>query len=67
MWWVGRRGMEIEFVTGIAVVAPDPDASAGLYVKALGLPLVGDGGYIHSESVEGTRHFGIWPLAQAAE
>ena len=24
-------------------------------------------GYFHSEDVEGTRHFGIWPLTQAAQ
>jgi catechol 2,3-dioxygenase-like lactoylglutathione lyase family enzyme len=60
--------VEIGFVTSIAMIAPDPPRSRALYVDTLGLPLTddGDSGYFHSEKVEGTRHFGVWPLAQAA-
>jgi catechol 2,3-dioxygenase-like lactoylglutathione lyase family enzyme len=60
--------MEIQFVTSVAVISPDPEASRQLYVEQLGLPLADDGGsgYFHSEAVEGTRHFGIWPLTHAA-
>jgi catechol 2,3-dioxygenase-like lactoylglutathione lyase family enzyme len=60
--------MEIEFVTSIAVIAPDPPRSRQLYVDTLGLPLADDGGsgYFHSDQVAGTRHFGVWPLSQAA-
>ena len=60
--------MEIEFVTSIAVIAPDPPRSRQLYVEALGLPLADDSGsgYFHSDQVAGTRHFGVWPLSQAA-
>jgi catechol 2,3-dioxygenase-like lactoylglutathione lyase family enzyme len=61
--------MEIEFVTSIAVIAPDPARSRGLYIDTIGLPLADDGGsgYFHSDQVAGTRHFGIWPLTQAAQ
>ena len=31
--------MDIEFIAGFAVIAPDPATSRGLYVDALGLPL----------------------------
>ncbi|MBS1870549.1 MAG: glyoxalase [Actinobacteria bacterium] len=60
--------MEIEFVAGVAVIAPDPPRSRRLYVDTLGLPLAGEtsDGYLHSEQVPGTKHFGIWPLSQAA-
>ena len=59
--------MKIEFVTGIAVIAPDPPRSLQLYVDTLGLPLASESGdYFHSEEVPGTRHFGVWPLSQAA-
>lgn len=60
--------MEIEFVTSIAVIAPDPPRSRKLYIDTLGLPLAddGDSGYFHSDQVAGTRHFGVWPLSQAA-
>lgn len=60
--------MDIEFVATVAVIAPDPAASRGLYVDSLGLPLQGEGdGYQHSEQIEGCKSFGIWPLAQAAQ
>ncbi len=61
--------MEIQFVTSVAVITSDPGRSRGLYVEELGLPLADESGsgYFHSEDVEGTRHFGIWPLPQAAQ
>ena len=58
--------MKIEFVSTIAVIAPDPVDSRKLYVDALGLPLEGDA-YLHSERISGTKSFGVWPLSQAAE
>lgn len=60
--------MEIEFVSGVAVIAPDPARSRSLYVDTLGLPLTSEGGdYFHSEQIAGVRHFGVWPLSQAAQ
>jgi catechol 2,3-dioxygenase-like lactoylglutathione lyase family enzyme len=61
--------MEIAFVASVAVIAADPPGSRKLYVDALGLPLEGDGedGYYHSEKIGGSKHFGVWPLSQAAE
>src|SRR5437764_12512740 len=61
-------GMNIEFLSTVAVIAPDPSASRKLYVDALRLPLESQGGdYHHSEQIDGCKSFGIWPLAQAAE
>ena len=60
--------MKIEFLSTVAVIAPDPPASRELYLKMLGLPLEGRGGdYLHSEQIAGCKSFGIWPLSQAAE
>jgi catechol 2,3-dioxygenase-like lactoylglutathione lyase family enzyme len=61
--------MEIEFLSTVAVITPDPPASRKLYVGALGLPLEsrGDDEYHHSEQISGCKHFGVWPLSQAAE
>jgi catechol 2,3-dioxygenase-like lactoylglutathione lyase family enzyme len=61
--------MNVLFIAGIAVVAADPPKSRELYVDALGLPLEARPGdeYFHSERIDGARHFGVWPLAQAAQ
>jgi catechol 2,3-dioxygenase-like lactoylglutathione lyase family enzyme len=61
--------MDIVFVASVAVIAPDPEESRKLYVDALGLPLAaGEGSdYWHSEQIAGTKHFGVWPLREAAQ
>ena len=61
--------MKIEFIASIAVITPDPGQSGRLYLDTLGLPLAAAEGdeYLHSEDVEGARHFGVWPLSQAAQ
>jgi catechol 2,3-dioxygenase-like lactoylglutathione lyase family enzyme len=62
--------MEIEFIASFAVITPDPAESRKLYLDALDLPLEGaesDPDYLHSENLAGARHFGVWPLAQAAQ
>jgi catechol 2,3-dioxygenase-like lactoylglutathione lyase family enzyme len=60
--------MKVESITSVAVITPDPSASRALYVDALGLPLVQlDGDYVASGEIAGCRHFGVWPLEQAAE
>jgi catechol 2,3-dioxygenase-like lactoylglutathione lyase family enzyme len=61
--------VKIEFIASFAVVTPDPAASEALYVETLGLPLghaEGDD-YLHSEDIAGAKHFGVWPLTQAAQ
>lgn len=61
--------VNILFIASFAVIAPDPPKSRELYVEALGLPLAAgaDGEYWHSEEIAGSKHFGVWPLSQAAE
>jgi catechol 2,3-dioxygenase-like lactoylglutathione lyase family enzyme len=60
--------MNILFIASVAVITPDPARSRELYVDAFGLPLEGEpGDYLHSERIGGAKHFGIWPLSQAAE
>src|SRR5262249_45365959 len=62
------RAMDILFIASVAVITADPGRSRELYVDALGLPLEGEpGGYLHSERIGGAKHFGIWPLSQAAQ
>jgi catechol 2,3-dioxygenase-like lactoylglutathione lyase family enzyme len=59
--------VNIEFVASVAVITPDVAASHRLYLDALGLPLKQlDGDYFASEQIGGCKHFGVWPLSQAA-
>ena len=57
--------MKVLFVAGIAPIVKDAAASAAFYRDALGVPLEGDD-YLHTGALAGTKHFGLWPLADAA-
>jgi len=61
--------VNVQFIAGMSVITPDPATSRTLYVDALGLPLeAGEGDdYFHSERIGGSKHFGVWPLTQAAQ
>src|SRR5213592_798530 len=61
--------MDVLFVASIALIAENPAESRRLFVDALGLPLESgaDSEYFHSERIGGSKHFGVWPLAQAAQ
>jgi catechol 2,3-dioxygenase-like lactoylglutathione lyase family enzyme len=61
--------MKILFVASVAIVTPTPAESRKLFVDTLGLPLQrhGDDEYFFSEKIPGSKHFGVWPLRQAAE
>ena len=62
--------MDIRFVASVSVISAHPVEDRRLFVDALGLPLqpagAEDSDYVFSEAVAGTRHFGVWPLAEAA-
>lgn len=61
--------MNVAFIASVAVVAADPAQSRKLYLDALGLPLEPAGGtdYYSSGQVGGSKHFGVWPLTEAAQ
>lgn len=61
--------MNIFFISGFAPIVKDPKESKKLYVDTLGLPLKQheNTDYYMSEQIEGAKHFGVWPLAEAAE
>lgn len=62
--------MDILFVSSVSIIVQDPADGRRLFVEALGLPLSapeeGDE-YVFSEALPGSKHFGVWPLAQAAQ
>lgn len=60
--------MDILFVSGVAPIVPDPASARTFYQEQLGLPIeVVSGDYLAVDGFEGTKHLGIWPLADAAE
>jgi catechol 2,3-dioxygenase-like lactoylglutathione lyase family enzyme len=60
--------MNVLFITSFAPIVTDKAATKQLYVEALGLELDDDGtGYLHTDRVDGAKHFGLWPLEQAAQ
>jgi catechol 2,3-dioxygenase-like lactoylglutathione lyase family enzyme len=60
--------MDVLFIASVAVVTADPPQSRQLFIDALGLPLEGEGdGYYSSGNIAGSKHFGVWPLAEAAQ
>ena len=64
-----RVGAETQKVLSCAAspaTGADPAPGARLYQSTLGLPLEGEE-YLSSDSVEGAKHFGAWPLAMAAQ
>jgi catechol 2,3-dioxygenase-like lactoylglutathione lyase family enzyme len=61
--------MDVLFITSMSVVAADPPRSRKLFMDALGLPLekYEADEYYSSDRIPGSKHFGVWPLPQAAE
>jgi catechol 2,3-dioxygenase-like lactoylglutathione lyase family enzyme len=61
--------MKVLFISSVSVITADPAGSRKLFVEALGLRLNPDdtGEYHFSDAIEGSKHFGVWPLSQAAQ
>jgi catechol 2,3-dioxygenase-like lactoylglutathione lyase family enzyme len=57
--------MKVQFVAGFAPIVRDLEASQAFYRDTLGLPL-GEGDYPATDKLEGVKHFGLWPLTEAA-
>jgi catechol 2,3-dioxygenase-like lactoylglutathione lyase family enzyme len=59
--------MEILFVAGFSPIAVDPGPSTTFYRDHIGMPLEPvTGDYVAVDNYPGARHFGVWPLADAA-
>lgn len=59
--------MDVQFLTSIAPIVRDTEASRSFYSEALGLSFEGqEGDYLFTHELEGAKHFGLWPLSEAA-
>ncbi|QTE28772.1 VOC family protein [Pengzhenrongella sicca] len=65
--------MDVRFIASFTVVSNHPTADRRLFRDAIGLPLRSavtaeeDSQYVFSEEIPGAKHFGVWPLAEAAQ
>ena len=60
--------MDVQFVASIAPIVRNADAARSFYRDALGLSFEGEeGNYLFTQKLEGTKHFGLWPLSEAAD
>jgi hypothetical protein len=61
-------GIDVLFIVGFGPIVRDMEQSRGLYGDALSIPFTEEnGGYLHTESLEGAKTFALWPLSQAAQ
>lgn len=59
--------MNVLFVASIAPIVRDADAARAFYRDGLGLSFEGEeGDYAYTHKLEGVKHFGLWPLSEAA-
>src|SRR5690242_10138200 len=60
--------MKVLFVVGYGPIPTETKESASFYRESLGLSFKEEAGaYLHTEELDGVKHFALWPLAQAAE
>jgi catechol 2,3-dioxygenase-like lactoylglutathione lyase family enzyme len=64
--------MNVRFIASFGVITTSPVEDRRLFVDALGLPLrspesVEGSEYVFSEAIPGAKHFGVWPLTEAAQ
>jgi len=59
--------MNVQFVTSVAPIVRDAEASRSFYRDGLGLSFEGEeGDYLFTHKLEGIKHLGLWPLSEAA-
>jgi catechol 2,3-dioxygenase-like lactoylglutathione lyase family enzyme len=60
--------IKVLFIAGFGPIVRDAVASQKLYVKGLQISFKEEnGGYLHTDALQGAKHFALWPLSQAAE
>lgn len=61
-------GTQVLFIAGFGPIDRDVAQSRALYGDRLGIPFKEDaGGYLYTGALQGSKHFALWPLSQAAQ
>ena len=59
--------MDVQFVASVAPIVRDAPAARAFYRDTLGLSFEGqEGDYWFTDKLAGVKHFGLWPLSEAA-
>jgi len=60
--------VKVLFIAGFGPIVRDASASRALYLHDLGIRFKEeDGGYLHTEALQGAKTFALWPLSLAAQ
>src|SRR5689334_10876342 len=60
--------LDILFIAGFGPIVRDTAKSRNLYDDVMRIPFKEEeGGYLHTEALNGAKTFALWPLAQAAQ
>lgn len=60
--------MKVLFIAGFGPIVCEPTASRKLYNQTLGIGFKEEnGGYLHTEALQGAKTFALWSLSQVAE
>ena len=60
--------MRVLFVSSMSPIVRDAAAAREFYGNALGVTFEGgEGDYVFTQQLDGVKHFGLWPLADAAQ
>ena len=59
---------KVLFIAGFGPITREAAASRKLYSHTLGIPFKEEeGGYLHTEALNGAETFALWPLSEAAQ
>jgi len=60
--------IKVLFIAGFGPIVSEATASRKLYNQILGIGFKEEnGGYLHTEALQGAKTFALWPLSQAAQ
>jgi hypothetical protein len=63
-----QEKIKVLFIAGFGPIVREVEAGRKLYLKGLQISFKEeDGGYLHTDTLQGVKHFALWPLSQAAD